>query len=70
MPIKNRLSPLPLITLVWSALIGLAVPGAFSQALTADQIIEKNIAARGGLKAWREIQTMTLTGKMDVSRPS
>jgi hypothetical protein len=46
--------------------MGLIVPVALPQALTADQIIEKNMAARGGLKAWREIQTMTLTGKMDA----
>ena len=34
--------------------------------LTAAQIVEKNIAARGGLQAWRGLQTMTWTGKMDV----
>ncbi len=34
--------------------------------LTADQIVEKNVAARGGLTAWRAVQTMTLTGKMDA----
>jgi outer membrane lipoprotein-sorting protein len=33
---------------------------------TAEQIVEKNVAARGGLKAWHEIQTMTMTGKMDA----
>jgi outer membrane lipoprotein-sorting protein len=37
-----------------------------TQALTLDQIIEKNVAARGGLKAWRDIQGMRLTGKMDA----
>lgn len=34
--------------------------------LTAAQIVEKNIAARGGLQAWRGLQTMTWTGKMDA----
>lgn len=34
--------------------------------LTAAQIVEKNIAARGGLQAWRGVQTMSWTGKMDV----
>jgi outer membrane lipoprotein-sorting protein len=34
--------------------------------MTAEQIIEKSIAARGGLRAWREVQTMTMTGKMDA----
>jgi hypothetical protein len=34
--------------------------------LTAAQIVDKNVAARGGLQAWRAVQTMTLTGKMDA----
>ncbi|HYL13139.1 MAG TPA: hypothetical protein VEV41_08890 [Terriglobales bacterium] len=34
--------------------------------LTAAQIVEKNIAARGGLQAWRAVQTMSWTGKMDA----
>jgi len=34
--------------------------------LSAARIIEKNVAARGGLKAWRGIQSMTWKGKMDV----
>ncbi|MBI3651723.1 MAG: hypothetical protein HY231_11955 [Acidobacteria bacterium] len=33
-------------------------------AQTADQIIAKNIAARGGLKKFRAIQTLTLTGRL------
>ena len=32
--------------------------------LTAAQIVDKNVAARGGLSAWRAVQTMTLTGKL------
>ncbi len=57
---------LSLIAFLSSTLIGLLAPLALSQAPTADEIVEKNIAARGGLKAWREVQTMTLTGKMDA----
>ncbi len=30
--------------------------------LTAAQIVEKNVAARGGLDAWRKIQTMAWVG--------
>lgn len=30
--------------------------------LTADQIVEKNVQARGGLKAWQDIQTMVWVG--------
>jgi hypothetical protein len=34
--------------------------------LTAAQIVEKNIAARGGLQAWRAVQTMSWSGKLDA----
>jgi hypothetical protein len=34
--------------------------------LTAAQIIEKNVAARGGLQAWRTVQAMSWTGKLDA----
>jgi len=32
--------------------------------LTAAEIVDKNVAARGGLQAWRAVQTMELTGKL------
>jgi hypothetical protein len=32
--------------------------------LSAAEVITKNVAARGGLQAWRAVQTMTLSGKM------
>jgi hypothetical protein len=34
--------------------------------LTAAQIVDKNVAARGGLQAWRGVQSMQWTGKMGV----
>jgi hypothetical protein len=34
--------------------------------LTAAQIVDKHVAARGGLQAWRAVQTMSLSGKMDA----
>lgn len=34
--------------------------------LSAEQIVERNVAARGGLEAWRAIKTMTLSGKMEA----
>jgi len=34
--------------------------------LTAEQIIEKNVEARGGLSAWRAVQTLTMVGMMDA----
>ena len=32
--------------------------------LSATQIAEKNVAARGGLQAWRAVRTLSLQGKM------
>jgi hypothetical protein len=37
------------------------VPG-----LSAEQIVAKHVAARGGLQAWHAVQTLTVTGKMDA----
>jgi outer membrane lipoprotein-sorting protein len=34
--------------------------------LTAAQIADKNVAARGGLAAWRAVQSIKMTGLMDV----
>lgn len=34
--------------------------------LSATEIADKNVAARGGLQAWRAVETMTLKGKMGV----
>jgi len=45
--------------------VSLAVAAETSQ-LTADQIVDKNVTARGGLRAWREVQTLSMTGKMDA----
>jgi hypothetical protein len=40
--------------------------GAQTAKLTAAQVVEKNIAARGGLQAWRAVQTISWSGKMDA----
>ena len=52
--------------LIFGASFGLA--GSFlaaqNAALTAAQIANKNVAAKGGIKAWREVQTMSESGKM------
>ena len=34
--------------------------------LSAAQIVEKHVAARGGPQAWRALQTLSVTGKMDA----
>lgn len=33
--------------------------------LTVDQIVEKNLAARGGLEAWRKVETMVWVGHIE-----
>ena len=33
---------------------------------SAAQIVDKHIAARGGLQAWHEVQTLSVAGKMDA----
>lgn len=38
---------------------------ANDQGLTASQIVEKNVAARGGLEAWRKIQSMAWAGHIE-----
>lgn len=34
--------------------------------MTAAEIVDKNVAARGGLAAWRAVQTMEMKGKMQA----
>ena len=34
--------------------------------LTAVQVVDKNVAARGGLTAWRAVKTMRITGQLDA----
>lgn len=63
---RIRLNRISVMLFLSSALLEMAVASAFPQSLTVDQVIEKNIAARGGLKAWRDVKAMTLTGKMDA----
>jgi outer membrane lipoprotein-sorting protein len=41
-----------------------ALPAAAAD-LTAEQIVEKNAAARGGLEAWRKIRTMVWVGHVE-----
>jgi hypothetical protein len=35
--------------------------------LNAAQIVEKNVAARGGLEAWRKVDTMVWAGRLERS---
>ena len=55
------------------SLIPLAASAAVSSSnvtpavkLTAAQIVERNVAARGGQKAWRAVSTLTMSGKLEA----
>jgi len=37
-------------------------------AMTAEQIVERNIAARGGLEAWHRVKSMSMMGKIDAGK--
>jgi len=54
-----------LISTAFAVSLAAAPNNASSQAaLSAVQIVDKNVAARGGLQAWRGVQTLSLQGKM------
>jgi len=48
--------------------VGATTPDSAPKAagLTVEQIVEKNLAARGGLEAWRKVQTMVWMGHMEL----
>jgi hypothetical protein len=55
------------ILLSFSASISVAaVPTPQKGNLTAAEIVSKNVAARGGLQAWRAVQTISMQGKLGV----
>lgn len=53
-------------------IVTLAVAGepAPAPGLTAGQIVEKNMAARGGPEAWRQVETMVWIGHIEGANPS
>jgi outer membrane lipoprotein-sorting protein len=53
-------------TAVASALLS-CLP-ALGLAQTADQLVARNVAARGGAEAWRAVSSLRLTGRMDVGK--
>lgn len=57
-----------IFTLVMLAVsLALAVDTPSARAgLSAAQIVDNNVAARGGLQAWRAVQTLSIEGKMGV----
>ena len=60
-------------TAIIGSFLALAISTAFAQKatlsaanLTAEQVVDKNIAARGGLAAWHAVQTLSMSGKMQA----
>jgi len=57
-------------TVLVLGLVPLAVAGSETKPpapkMTAVQIVDKNVAARGGLAAWRSVQAMEMKGKMEA----
>src|SRR5258708_5533546 len=43
-------------------------PAPVLPSLSVEQIVERNINARGGAAAWQKVQSMTFNGKMDAGR--
>ena len=54
------------LTLSTVVSIASAAAPAPTRALTAAEIVNRNVAARGGLQAWRAVQTISLEGKLGV----
>jgi outer membrane lipoprotein-sorting protein len=55
------------VALVLVATGAFAKESAHAPSLTAEQIVQKNVEARGGLAAWRKIQTMVWIGHLETS---
>jgi hypothetical protein len=54
-----------LISTVFSVSLATATENPLPQPkLSATEIVEKNVAARGGLQAWREVQTLSYAGTL------
>ena len=62
----RMLMPRLLAALCFSTAAMAAEP-AIDTTLTAAQIVEKNVAARGGLDAWRKIRTMGWVGHVETA---
>lgn len=59
---KTTVLKLGLCSLLMTAFAANAAPAK----LSADEIVAKNVAARGGLAAWRGVHTMSWAGKMEA----
>jgi hypothetical protein len=61
-----------LATSVWAAADATSATTAptvaSTAALSVAQIVERNVQARGGLSAWKRIQTMSMSGQLDAGK--
>jgi len=62
---RNIIVPNVLLLLAIHVAIAANVPDT-PATLTAAQIVDKNVAARGGLQAWKAVQTLSLSGKLEA----
>jgi hypothetical protein len=46
--------------------LGMGADAASPAGMTAEQIIERNVTARGGLQAWRGVKTLSMSGKLEA----
>ncbi len=63
--LRKLLLPSILLLFIVPLSAGENVPTAPAK-FTAAEIVDKNIAARGGLQAWRAVQTMSMSGKLEA----
>src|SRR5579864_6480795 len=61
--LRKILGIFTLVMLAVSLVLAANAPSA-PAGLSAAQIVDKNVAARGGLQAWRAVQTLSLQGRM------
>jgi hypothetical protein len=69
--LKQRLTSRALISagifLLCAAGVAMSLPAhAAGSTLTAAQVVDRNVAARGGLAAWRAVRTLSWSGKMEA----
>src|ERR1700687_4572464 len=59
---------LPIIVLSFAVPMAIAADSTTAPvaSLTAAQVVEKNVEARGGLQAWRQVKTLSMSGKLDA----
>jgi hypothetical protein len=58
------------LSMLLPAAAATAADSSAKQPLSAQRIVQKNVAARGGLEVWRKIQTMTLRGHIESNNPT